>query len=186
MPIDPNAAPPMDPNAAPPSPEDVAAAEGQADASGLEAIAAQAPMPEKPYKLSTIKTVIKELNKLVEKVQGQKLQPGEELVWEAPEGSGQTWDQPLPGPVFVPIAMLSQAAASDPAFEKHVIDLEGLTSDGALTKTSGMIRRMSGDKKFVEALTPPETPEDADLAAPPGEADMGEPPPMPEAPPPGI
>lgn len=167
---------PQDPSAAPQAtPESVAAAEGQADQEGLATIAATAPQPEEPYKLDTIQTVVDELNKLVEKVTEAKLPDENKLKWMPPEGSGRTWDQPLPAEVYVPIALLAQAAASDPKFEKHAIDLPGLKTNGALAKTAGMIRRMGSDKAFLVALRPPAPPPQMEMEAPMD----GPPPPMP-------
>jgi hypothetical protein len=177
MPQDPSMPPAA---AAPPqqqvSPEQVAAAEGQADQEAMAAMAATAPIPDEPYKVSTIQMIIKELNGLVEKVTEAKLDDANKLAWSPPDGGGSTWNQPLPAPVYVPMVMLGQAAASDPKFAKHVIDLPGLKTDGALTKAAGMLRRMGSDKAFVQALRPPAAAPEMEMGAP----EEGPPPPMPE------
>ena len=144
----------MPPAAPPPgSPEeaaDVAVNEQQAQ---LEAIAATAPMPEEPFTVSKIQTVVKELNRFADKASGEQDVPA--IEWETPE---KKWNQPLPPAVFVPLVIVSQLPAQF-GFEKHAFDPIGITTDAALTKTAGQVRKMTSDAKFIKALqAPPEAP----------------------------
>ena len=151
----------MPPQGSPDEAADVAVSEQQKQ---VEAIAASAPVPPNPYKVSEIESVVEEMNGFVKAVDPAT----PEVMWEPPQGEKQ-WGQPLPPEVYVPLVVIAEAIRSV-GIEKHVYDPATMASDGDLKKVGGILRRASKDKKLLAALKPPEEAEPP--AAPAGPVDM--------------
>lgn len=158
----------MPPQAAPPqgaTPEQAAAAGQQEQMAQIEAIAASAPQPEKPYSAAMVKKVVKALNALIDKVDKKMA----DVEFE-PEGS--KIEGPLPPDVFVPIVLVLTFVQQLPGMEKYQMDPGELVSDAALRKLQGLLKMMAKDKDLIKAMKgeAPEAP--AEEEAPPPPEDM--------------
>jgi len=154
-------------------PADVAAAQDQSDAARVDTLAAAAPVPEGDgIPVADLERVSKELdgvldaaNKALDKAELEvPVEPVPLIEWSAPEGV-KFWDQPIPPALFLPLAMLAQAAEAL-GFGKHSFDPQSLTSSGAAKKIGGKLHGMAKDKKFIEALVSTEAPP-PEVEAPP-------------------
>ena len=161
--------PPMDPGAA--GPEDLAAAEQQEAMAKMEAIAATAPQPKKPYSVKSIQTFAGEVDSAIDALAGTDIPLPE---W-SPEAGGDKGDQPLPLEVYAPAVALVEAvrALGDKKFDKHLFEPTELFSDSELKAASGKVRSMSKDKGLMSALQAPmggaeeEAPEEGGELPPP-------------------
>ena len=133
----------------------------------MEAVAAAAPTPEKPYSIKVIEKLVDELNAFADKAFGEGSVP--EIEFDS--GGEQKWSQPLPAPVFVPLAAVSDLASG--INEKYSFEVSELLSDAELRAASGKVRQMHSDKEFMEMATA--VPEDEA----PGDMDAEEPEAMP-------
>ena len=125
-------------------------AEASIDEEGMarmEAVAAAAPTPEKPYSIKVIEKLVDELNTFAEKAFGEGAVP--EIEFDS--GGEQKWSQPLPPPVFVPLAAVSDLASG--INEKYSFEVSEIVSDAELRAASGKVRQMHSDKEFMETAT---------------------------------
>jgi hypothetical protein len=140
-------APPMDQAGA--SPDDVMAAQDQQRQAQIEAIAASAPMPEKPYTVKAIDKMVTALNDFVTTVDPNV--PPVEFI--APEGEKKL-DGPLPAEVFVPfvVTMAFVDQMPEESYKKYIMQPDELVSDTALKKASANLGRMKKDKALIEDM----------------------------------
>lgn len=143
-PMPPEGMPPQ-PMDAGPGPEDVMAAQDEQRMAQIEAIAAAAPMPDKPYSTKKIEGLADAMNSFLEKVEAGI--PPVEYVSDGPRLDG-----PLPGDVFVPFVVIMSFVDQLGEYEKYVMQPEELVSDAALTKAAGQFRRMEKDSGLIEDL----------------------------------
>lgn len=147
-PMPPQAAP-MPPEGMPPQggpgPQDVMAAQDEQRAAQIEAIAAAAPQPEKPFTTKKIKSLVDSMNGFLDKVEAG-IPP---IEYEAAEAK---LDAPLPAEVFVPFVVVMSFIDQLGEYDKYVMQPEELSSDAALQKAGGQFKRMSTDKGLIEDL----------------------------------
>ena len=141
---------PMPPEGMPPqqggaSPQDVMAAQDQQRAAQIEAIAAAAPRPEKPFTTKKIMSLVDSMNGFLDKVEAGI--PPVEF-----ESAEKKMDGPLPAEVFVPFVVIMSFVDQLGEYDKFVMQPEELNSDAALTKAAGQFKRMSNDKGLIEDL----------------------------------
>jgi len=144
---------PMD-EAGAPTPDDIAALEQEEAALQQDITSEMAPMPEKPFSVKAIGTLIDEFNSTIDAFAGEDIP---DLVWEDPEG-GKNWDQPLPSDIYVPLVALDESlkmVGGGEFYDKYGMDLQGLTSDPELRKATANLKKMGKDKKLIEAMQEP-------------------------------
>ena len=138
-------------------PRDMGAAQ---DMGGQQEMAAQdelmqmaqaAPVPDKPYSVAAVKTMVKELNKTLDTFAGQDM-PDIEV-----EISGSKLDGPLPPEVFLTLMAISESLKmmGGEFADKYSLNPEELMSDADLRKATAMLKKMAKDKKLVEAMQAP-------------------------------
>lgn len=127
------------------TPEAAAAANQQEQMAQIEAIAASAPNPEKPYSSSMVKKVVTALNSLIDKVDKQ-------MADVEFQGEGSKVEGPLPPDVYVPIVLVLSFVQQLPGMEKYQMDPSELVSDAALRKLHGILKMMEKDKDLLEAM----------------------------------
>lgn len=141
--------PPGPPPGAPPGgPDDAQIAQ-------LEQIAASAPMPEKPYTVKVVESLVGQVNDTVDALGGQDF-PDIELDLSAADG--KKWNQPLPPALFVPLVALNDAlrmVEDGKFFDKYGFDPTELMVDADLRKATAQLKRMEKDKKLAEAMQAP-------------------------------
>jgi len=135
-------------------------------------IAASAPMPEKPYTVKALETLVKQFNDTMNTLaQGQL--PEVDVDFSVVEGN--KWDQPLPPQLFVPLVAINEALKmleGGKYADKYGFDPLEMTSDVEVRKATAQLKRMSKDKKLAEDLMKPDAggEETAEASAPtPGE-----------------
>jgi len=171
----PAGAPPMPPGGpgapmgAPPPPgaapggapvDDLAAAEQQEAMAKMEAIAATAPVPSKPYSIKAIQTFAGEVDAAIDFLAGVDIPLP---AWEPDQAmveKGGKWMEPLPLEVYAPAVALVEAVKmvsgeAGGKFDKHVFEPTELDSDAALKAASGKARSMTKDKALMKALQAP-------------------------------
>ena len=127
------------------TPEQAAQVGQEEQMAQIEAIAASAPQPEKPYSAPMIKKVVAALNALVDKV--DKKMADVEF-----EQEGNKVEGPLPPDVFVPIVLVLSFVQQLPGMEKYQMDPGELVSDTALKKLHGLLKMMAKDKDLIKAM----------------------------------
>ena len=167
------------PAGAPPEDMDMAAGEPTADdammamederMAQMEAIAAAAPQPEKPFNAALIQKLADEINGLMvmvdEDIAQIDFQPTEKKI-----------DEPIPSEVFVPL-VLTLTYVAQLGYEKYAMDPSELVNDSAVRKAMGLIKMMQKDKKLVEELKQPSgepMPEEDMDDMPPEDMEVGE------------
>lgn len=137
------------------TPDQVMEADEEEAGMRVEAVAAMAPEPTKPYSKKAIETLANEFNEAVDALGGGDL-PDVEVNLEGEKGN--KWSLPLPPEIFVPVYALGEAMKllPDPEYaEKYAFDPTALTDDPALRKLSGQLSKMGGDKGLIEAMSQP-------------------------------
>ena len=148
----------MPPEAGAPSPEDIEGLEQEEAMLQQDVMSQAAPMPETPFTTKAIETLLSEFNNTIDAFAGEDIP---DLEWAGAEG-GNKWDQPLPPEVFAPLVALNESLkliGEGEFFDKYSLDLEALTSDAELRKATANLKKMSKDKKLVEAMQAPVSPE---------------------------
>ena len=148
----------MPPDAGAPSPEDIEGLEQEEAMLQQDVMSQAAPMPEQPFSTKAIETLLSEFNNTIDAFAGEDVP---NLEWAGSEG-GNKWDQPLPPEVFAPLVALNESLkliGEGEFFDKYSLDLEALTSDAELRKATATLKKMSKDKKLVEAMQAPVSPE---------------------------
>jgi len=116
-------------------------------------MAASAPMPDKPYSVNAVKTLLKEVNNALDALSGQDMP---DLEVELPS-QGAKLEGSLPPELYVTLLALSEALrlAGEDFVDKYGFDAEELLSDADLRKVTATIKKMSKDKKLIEAMQAP-------------------------------
>ena len=129
------------------TPEQVMGAQEEQRQAQMQAIAAQAPQPEKPYSYKEIKKMADSMRDFV-----KKIDPEQDLgEYIAPEGESKL-DAQLPAEIFVPYVAIMAFISSLEGFEKYVFKPEELKSDTGLKMAKANFDRMGKDKKLVKKL----------------------------------
>ena len=136
-------------------PEEMPGDEGPQDAMAEEEmmqLAQSAPIPEKPFSVSAVNTLLKELNKTLDAFAGQDMP---DLAPDMP-CSGAKLEGPLPPEVFLTLMAISESLKMmGSGFEKYFFNPEDILSDADLRKTTATLKKMGKDKKLVEAMQAP-------------------------------
>lgn len=160
----------MPPEGVPPTADELGQLEQEEAMLEQDIMAQAAPQPEKPFSVKAIQTLLSEFNSTLDAFAGDDLP---DLEWAGVEG-GDKWDQPLPPEVFAPLVALNDSLKlieGGEYFDKYGIELEALTSDAELRKATAQLKKMGKDKKLVEAMQAPATPEagtEAEMPPAPG------------------
>tara|TARA_R100000005_G_C4978993_1_gene189348 strand:- start:153 stop:818 length:666 start_codon:yes stop_codon:yes gene_type:complete len=153
----PEEAPPADMQPADMQPADMPGDEGPADAMGqqdeLMQMAESAPMPEKPFSVSAVKTLLKELNKALDAFSGQDIP---DLEVEMPS-KGAKLEGPLPPGIYLTLLAIAESLTLlDPkSAEKYQFNPQEIVTDADLRKVTATLKKMSKDKKVLEAMQAP-------------------------------
>ena len=164
-------APPAGPPAGPPgeaSAQDVMGAQDDQRMAQIDAIAASAPQPEKPYTVKAVDKMLTAMNDFITSID-ESIMPAE---YAPPEGMKKI-EGPLPAEVFVPFTVTMAFVEQMGEYEKYVIGPESLVSDTALKKAAANFGRMKKDKGLIEdmqAAAQGAPPEEEDAAMSEGEA----------------
>tara|TARA_R100000773_G_C4215992_1_gene114724 strand:+ start:122 stop:739 length:618 start_codon:yes stop_codon:yes gene_type:complete len=144
-------------------PPEMAGDEGPQDM-GMAQEVPSAPMPEKPYSVNAVKTLLKELNKALDKLSGQNI-PDLEVEMET---KGAKLEGPLPDEIFLTLVAISESLRmlGEDFVDKFGFDPESLVTDADLRKVTATLKKMSKDKKLVEAMQAPVGGGEAPAAAP--------------------
>ena len=143
-------------------------------ASDLAQIAGQAPMPEKPFTIKALETLLKQFNETINKLSGGDL-PQVELDFSGTEGN--KWADPLPPQLFVPLVAINEAlrvVEDGKYFDKYGFDPMEMTSDVEVRKATAQLKRMAKDKKLSDALMAPEEGAEEMAEAPPSPGNFDE------------
>ena len=147
---------------------EMAGDEGPVDAAAgqdqMMQMAQSAPMPEKPYSVNAVKTLLKEVNKALDALSGQDMP---DLEVEMPS-KGAKLEGALPPELYVTLLALAEALrlAGEDFVDKYGFEPEQLLSDADLRKVTANIKKMSKDKKLIEGMQAPVGGEDAPEMAP--------------------
>ena len=165
------------PMEAEPTQDDVFAAQEEERMAQVEAIAASAPMPEKPYSSNLVQGLVDAMNGLLSQVGDMA-----EQIEFMPEGDRV--DGQLPPEVYVPFAIVMGFVEQLGGYEKYVMMPTELINDAALRKGTAKVNMISGDEELMGQLQAGEAPpeeeempeeemmqEEMDAAAGPGEFD---------------
>ena len=161
-------------------PEEMPGAEGPEDM-GAEGDMMQemptAPMPEKPYSVNAVKTLMKELNKALDKLSGQDIP---DIEAELPS-KGAKLEGALPTEIYLTLVAIAESLRmlGEDFVDKYGFEPESLLTDADLRKVTATLKKMSKDKKLIEAMQAPvggeEMPETAEeQPSPPGFFDEDE------------
>lgn len=149
----------------------------QAAAAGMPEEMPSAPMPEKPYSVNAVKTLLKELNKTLDKLAGQDVP---DIEAEFPS-KGAKLEGPLPAEIYLTLMAISESMRmmGEDFAEKYGFDPDSLLTDADLRKVTADLKKMAKDKKLAEAMQTPvggeEMPEMAEeQPSPPGFFDEDE------------
>ena len=142
------------PQGAPPPGGEAQELKGQEDTSKIEAIAAAAPRPTKPFSVARMKSMSQQLDKTVDAVAGGDIPVPE---WTPPDGFKGNWAEPLPPEIYAPFFVVMEAvkavsAQQGGAFDKHVFAAEEMLDDASLTQGIARLKSIAKDKKLKEAL----------------------------------
>jgi len=112
-----------------------------------------APMPEKPYAMNAVKTLIKELNKTLDKLSGQDIP---DIEADLPS-KGAKLEGPLPQEVYVTLLAIAESMKmlGEDFVNKYGFSPEELMTDADLRKVTATLKKMSKDKKLIEAMQAP-------------------------------
>ncbi len=145
----------MAPDAAPP--QGMPGDEGPQDAAmpqdPMMDMAQSAPMPEKPYSVSAVKTLLKELNKTLDKFAGQDMPDLDPEM----NTKGAKLEGVLPAEIFVTLMALDETLKmmGSEFSDKYNFNAEDLLTDADLRKMTAILKKMSKDKKLIEAMQMP-------------------------------
>jgi len=112
-----------------------------------------APMPEKPYSVNAVKTLLKELNKTLDKLSGQDI-PDIEVEMDS---KGAKLEGALPAELYMTLVAIAESLRllGEDFVDKYGFDPESLMTDADLRKATSMLKKMSKDKKLIEAMQAP-------------------------------
>jgi len=126
----------------------------------LEAVAASAPQPEKPFTTSLVKKLVDEMNDFLVNVDPDIAEI--EFVEDAARIDG-----PLPAEVYVPFVLILSALAQfeEKQYEKYMMNPEEFVNDAAVRKAIAMVQMMGKDEELIEDLQTPAGAGEGDMAA---------------------
>jgi hypothetical protein len=126
----------------------------------LEAVAASAPQPEKPFTTSLVKKLVDEMNDFLVNVDPDIAEI--EFVEDAARIDG-----PLPAEVYVPFVLILSALAQfeEKQYEKYMMNPEEFVNDAAIRKAIAMVQMMGKDEELIEDLQKPAGMGEEDMAA---------------------
>tara|TARA_R100001163_G_scaffold60563_1_gene49946 strand:- start:773 stop:1405 length:633 start_codon:yes stop_codon:yes gene_type:complete len=112
-----------------------------------------APMPEKPYSVNAVKTLIKELNKTLDKLAGQDIP---DIEAELPS-KGAKLEGSLPPELYMTLIAIAETLRmiGEDFVDKYGFSPEELMTDADLRKVTATLKKMSKDKKLIEAMQAP-------------------------------
>ena len=112
-----------------------------------------APMPEKPYSVNAVKTLLKELNKALDKLSGQDI-PDIEVEMNS---KGAKLEGALPAELYMTLVAIAESMRllGEDFVDKYGFDPESLMTDADLRKVTATLKKMSKDKKLIEAMQSP-------------------------------
>tara|TARA_R100000808_G_C2150975_1_gene159892 strand:+ start:3282 stop:3839 length:558 start_codon:yes stop_codon:yes gene_type:complete len=134
-----------------PTQDDVFAAQEDERMAQVEAIAASAPMPEKPYSSKLVQSLVDAMNGLLSQVGDMA-----EQIEFVPEGD--RIDGQLPPEVYVPFAIVMGYIEQLGGYEKYVMMPTELVNDAALRKGAAKVKQIAGDAELVAKLQEGEAP----------------------------
>ncbi len=120
---------------------------------GMAAEMPAAPMPEKPYSVNAVKTLLKELNKALDKLSGQDIP---DIEVEMPS-KGAKLEGGLPEELYLTLVAIAESMRllGEDFVDKYGFEPESLLTDADLRKVTAVIKKMSKDKKLIEAMQAP-------------------------------
>ena len=112
-----------------------------------------APMPEKPYSVNAVKTLLKELNKTLDKLSGQDI-PDIEVEMDS---KGAKLEGALPAELYMTLVAIAESMRllGEDFVGKYGFDPESMLTDSDLRKVTATLKKMSKDKKLIEAMQAP-------------------------------
>ena len=110
-------------------------------------------MPEKPYSINAVKTLIKELNKTLDKLSGQDIPDLDPEL----ESKGAKLEGPLPQDIYITLVAIAESLKmlGEDFVDKFGFSPEELMTDADLRKVTAALKKMSKDKKLIEAMQAP-------------------------------
>ena len=134
-------------------PEDMAAEGEMAPEGEMMQEMPSAPMPEKPYSVNAVKTLLKELNKTLDKLSGQDIP---DIEAELPS-KGSKLEGALPQELYVTLVAVAESMRmlGEDFVDKYGFSPEELMTDADLRKVTATLKKMSKDKKLIEAMQAP-------------------------------
>ena len=145
--------------------EDAQMAEELGQEDQMLQMAQAAPMPEKPFSVSAVKTLLKELNKALDAFSGQDIP---DLEIEMPS-KGAKLEGPLPPELYITLLAIAESLKllDEDIANKYAFSPEEILTDADLRKVTATLKKMAKDKKVLEAMQAP--------AADEAEVDMEQP-----------
>ena len=112
-----------------------------------------APMPEKPFSVSAVKTLLKELNKALDSFSGQDIP---DLEIEMPS-KGAKLEGPLPPELYITLMAIAESLKllDEDIAKKYAFNPEEILTDADLRKVTATLKKMAKDKKVLEAMQGP-------------------------------
>ena len=112
-----------------------------------------APMPEKPYSMNAVKTLLKELNNVLDVFSGQDV-PDIEVDFDS---KGAKLEGPLPVEIYATLIAIAETLRliGEEFVDKYGFEPESLLTDADLRKATASLKKMAKDKKLVEAMQTP-------------------------------
>jgi hypothetical protein len=125
----------------------------------LEAVAASAPQPEKPFTTSLVKKLVDEMNDFLVNVDPDIAEI--EFLEDAARIDG-----PLPPEVYVPFVLILSALAQfeEKQYEKYMMNPEEFVNDAAVRKAIAMVQMMGKDEELIDDLQRPAGAGEEDMA----------------------
>lgn len=140
-------------------------------------MAQSAPVPDKPFSVNAVKTLVKELNNALNKFSGQEIP---DIDPELPS-KGAKLEGALPPEIYLTLVAISETIKilGDELSKKYGFVPEEILSDADLRKVTATLKKMAKDKKVVEAMQAPVEAEEGDAMpqeqpSPPGFFDEDE------------
>ena len=137
-------------------PVEMAGDEGPMDAApeaGMPMDMPAAPAPEKPYSVNAVKTLMKELNKSLDKLSGADI---EDIEVEL-QSKGAKLEGSLPDEIYLVLVAIAETLRmlGEDFVDKYGFNPEELLTDADLRKATAMLKKMAKDKKLIEAMQTP-------------------------------
>ena len=111
----------------------------------MEAIAATAPQPEKPFSVPLVQKMVDELNAFLSQVDETIAQ-----IEFVPEGN--RIDGPLPPEVYVSFVLVLSHISQFEGYDKYMMNPEEFVNDAAVRKATAMLQMMQKDDALLEDM----------------------------------